>query len=421
MNPELSDNVIDNENVLLKDKLADILPSCDGLSVAVGYFFISGFAEIAPLISNLKNVKILIGGATNAETAEALVGERVQNEIIEKRIDNLKQKSLKSGQEKDTLQSIRDNLETMPQKQKLAEGLDIFHKMMDEGRLKVRVFAGPFLHAKAYLLQHKEEVATGHGEGQVIVGSSNFSLSGLKFSNELNLHSRQGADYNAVNDWFDNRWGRSEEVTPSVLKLISGSWALQEQDPWEFYMQMLFWLNRGDLQGDLDPRVENNGPPLFTYQRESVVQAANRLEAYGGIFVADVVGLGKTYTGSALLSTIRHRWEDVGRPCNPLVIAPPRLVPMWEDFCSKFDINAAVMSSGLLSDEAIFKKYDFRQHQSYRNLILVDEAHNFRNDDTIKYKALERLCWNKPTILLTAMSICCSGMSVSAIAVFALR
>ena len=402
MNPELSDNVIDNENVLLKDKLADILPSCDGLSVAVGYFFISGFAEIAPLISNLKNVKILIGGATNAETAEALVGERVQNEIIEKRIDNLKQKSLKSGQEKDTLQSIRDNLETMPQKQKLAEGLDIFHKMMDEGRLKVRVFAGPFLHAKAYLLQHKEEVATGHGEGQVIVGSSNFSLSGLKFSNELNLHSRQGADYNAVNDWFDNRWGRSEEVTPSVLKLISGSWALQEQDPWEFYMQMLFWLNRGDLQGDLDPRVENNGPPLFTYQRESVVQAANRLEAYGGIFVADVVGLGKTYTGSALLSTIRHRWEDVGRPCNPLVIAPPRLVPMWEDFCSKFDINAAVMSSGLLSDEAIFKKYDFRQHQSYRNLILVDEAHNFRNDDTIKYKALERLCWNKPTILLTA-------------------
>ena len=399
--PSRNDFVIDNEKVFLKDRLGAVLPSCDGLSVAVGYFFISGFAEIAPLISKLKKVRILIGGSTNSQTAEALVGETVQTEIIEKRISKLVQEGHKPGHEKETLENIKDNLETMSHKQKLAEGLGIFQKMMDENRLEVRVFTGPFLHAKAYLLQHNEDNVSAHGEGQVIVGSSNFSLAGLKFSNELNLHSRHSADYSAVMEWFDERWVKSVEVTAGVLKLISNSWALHQQNPWEFYMQMLYWLNRADLQGELDPRVEK-GPPLFQFQRESVVQAANRLEAYGGIFLADVVGLGKTYTGSALLSTIRHRWEDSGRPCNPLVIAPPRLVPMWEDFCSKFDINAAVMSSGLLSDETVFRKYDFRQHQSYRNLILVDEAHNFRNDDTIKYRALERLCWNKPTILLTA-------------------
>ena len=182
MAPSRNDFVIDNEKVFLKDRLGAVLPSCDGLSVAVGYFFISGFAEIAPLISKLKKVRILIGGSTNSQTAEALVGETVQTEIIEKRISKLVQEGHKPGHEKETLENIKDNLETMSHKQKLAEGLGIFQKMMDENRLEVRVFTGPFLHAKAYLLQHNEDNVSAHGEGQVIVGSSNFSLAGLKFS-----------------------------------------------------------------------------------------------------------------------------------------------------------------------------------------------------------------------------------------------
>ncbi len=76
MPPSRNDFVIDNEKVFLKDRLEAVLPSCDGLSVAVGYFFISGFAEIAPLISKLKKARILIGGSTNSQTAEALVGEK---------------------------------------------------------------------------------------------------------------------------------------------------------------------------------------------------------------------------------------------------------------------------------------------------------------------------------------------------------
>ena len=45
-----SDNVIDNENILLKDKLSDILPSCNELSVAVGYLFLAAVTDFTPSI-----------------------------------------------------------------------------------------------------------------------------------------------------------------------------------------------------------------------------------------------------------------------------------------------------------------------------------------------------------------------------------
>jgi hypothetical protein len=367
--------------------------------VAVAYFYLSGFARIAPDLDQLGKVRILMSGRTDVQTAEALVARYVQAESVEAELRRRTAEADRPFQHRGPLNNFREQVETMDQNRSLTAGLATFHRMLNEGRLEIRAFTGPFLHAKAYIMHHRPE-ARGAGEGQVIVGSSNLSLPGMENSLELNLLSRHSSDFSEVNSWFQRRWGESQEITPQVLTLLSNSWAIRQLQPWNLYMQLLYWLNKADLGGEEDLKLP--GRPLFRFQREAVVQAANRLEQYGGVILADVVGLGKTFTGAALLALINRRWEDSGHPCRPLVVAPPRLVKMWRKFCTDFQIDAAVLSSGRLSQEEIFRDDDFNQYRQFRNLILIDESHNFRNYETNKYCALERLCWFKPTVLLTA-------------------
>ena len=56
-------------------------------------------------------------------------------------------------------------------------------------------------------------------------------------------------------------------------------------------------------------------------------------ELYGGVIIADVVGIGNTYVGTALLKYLQ-------RDYRPLIISPPHLLELWERFCAKFEIDA---------------------------------------------------------------------------------
>ena len=74
--------VIDNERVILLDVLKEILPETKRASIAVGYFFISGFAAIMDSIEKIENgsdpnnvIRFLISPTTNRQTAEALLAE----------------------------------------------------------------------------------------------------------------------------------------------------------------------------------------------------------------------------------------------------------------------------------------------------------------------------------------------------------
>ena len=48
-------SIIDNERVILLEQLRDILPDTKRASIAVGYFFISGFAAIMDSISKIES------------------------------------------------------------------------------------------------------------------------------------------------------------------------------------------------------------------------------------------------------------------------------------------------------------------------------------------------------------------------------
>lgn len=103
-----------------------------------------------------------------------------------------------------------------------------------------------------------------------------------------------------------------------------------------------------------------------------------------GAFVADVVGLGKSYIGAAIVKHF-ERTERV----RPLIICPAPLVNMWERYNEVYQLNARVLSIGYLrnGDSDGFSNLlleDVRYKD--RDFILVDESHNLRHSDTQRYQ-----------------------------------
>ena len=99
------------------------------------------------------------------------------------------------------------------------------------------------------------------------------------------------------------------------------------------------------------------------YQEQAVLNAKKTLEEYGGVFISDVVGLGKTYMSALLANQLDGR---------TLVIAPPRLLEKdnpgsWTSVFSDFKIAADFESLGKL-DQIIN-----RGVEKYRN-IFIDEG-----------------------------------------------
>ena len=85
---------------------------------------------------------------------------------------------------------------------------------------------------------------------------------------------------------------------------------------------------------------------LADFQKVAVRQAVQIIRDYGGAFVADVAGLGKSYMGAAV---VKHFTRSAG--ARPVIVCPARLVDMWERYNAVYDLNAQVVSMGLLKED----------------------------------------------------------------------
>ena len=122
------------------------------------------------------------------------------------------------------------------------------------------------------------------------------------------------------------------------------------------------------------------------YQQQAVQQALKKLNEHNGVFLADVVGLGKTFITAQLLQQVKGRI---------LVICPPILKDYWDESLQDFRVPAKVESLGKLGGiiRGGLDRFDY---------IVVDEAHRFRNEATYAYADLLDICRGKKVILVTA-------------------
>ncbi len=367
---EKDKKLLDRFNVLIKDtRLFDVL---------VGYFYTSGFYAVYKSLKTTEKIRILIGINTNKEAIELIQEANSQKQFT------LQFSHAEAKQEFEN--SVVEEMEQSEDNAKVEDGVSKFIEWLKSGKLKIRAYPTENVHAKLYIMTFKEK---DRDRGRVITGSSNFTQAGLRDNLEFNVELKNKNDYDFALQKFNELWGNSVDVSDTYLKTIPKTWLNNTITPYQLYLKYLYEYLKEKINIDQEKISNRYVPHNFMelkYQQDAVSDAKIKLEEYGGVFLADVVGLGKTYMSAMLAQQLDGR---------NLIICPPVLKEYWEDTFSDFRVPADVESLGGL-DKLIRKN-----PEKYKN-IFIDEAHRFRNETNQTYEKLKQICWGKRIILVSA-------------------
>ncbi len=379
----------------LLDRFRKTLNDTRLFDVLVGYFRASGFYQLHESIASIEKTRILIGLGIDNESYQIIDNFQRQAVLDFESHSNTK----KSFQN----QLVHEVEETQEPDNKLEIGVLKFieflqtecvspiedKKLGGNGKkLEIRVFPSKNIHAKIYIGRFAPE---DRDYGFVITGSSNFSYSGLVANREFNVELRQRRDVEFAEQQFNELWSQSVDVSQDFVDAIhQRTWLNNQITPYELYLKLIYEYMQEDI--NLQDSITTFLPDGFMelqYQKQAVIQALKKLEEYNGVFLSDVVGLGKTFIAAQLLQQIHGRI---------LVICPPVLSHYWESSLHDFRVPAKVESLGKLDQIVKFgiDRFDY---------VVVDEAHRFRNENTQSYADLLDICRGKKVILLTATPI----------------
>jgi len=388
-------DIIDNRSERLIEHIQALLQDSARAKFAVGYFFLSGFEAIKDRLAQLTELKLLIGNTSTRETIEQLAEGYQRLDMVSREAERqaLQRRSDRQRATEETAAHLQHSFELMDQTDEAEQIVVTLARLIEEGRVKVRVYTAGRLHAKAYIFDYEGR----HDKGCAIVGSSNLTLHGITHNTELNVIVPGNDNHEELTRWFNGLWDESEDFQEFLLNELRRSWAMNEVRPYDIYMKTLYHLVR-DRLGEVDTaewvELDAEFPPLTDFQRVALNQALRILDRWNGVFVADVVGLGKTYIGAAMLKELKGRYRQRG-----VIVCPAPLVDMWEEFNQRYDLGATVVSMGMLRDGSIDLN---REPYGSREVVLIDESHNFRHTGTQRYGVLQPYVQTRKAILLTA-------------------
>lgn len=388
----MADRLIDNQSLRLADAINQVAPHASHARFAVGYFFLSGFEAVAPALQGLDRVQLLIGSVTNRRTIEELALGYRRRELVEEKLRQERFTDVGAALG-ETAASIRQHLSELQPGERPERTICTLAELIAAGRLEVRVFTQGVLHAKAYIFDYTHPQPNSRGIG--IVGSSNLTESGLAANTELNVQVDDDADvmtgegmHRDLCEWFDKLWASAKPFSEHLLTELQQSWAMAVARPYDVYLKMLFELVRGRLEDDGSTVILPEDILLASYQKVAVQQAIGMVRAHRGAFVADVVGVGKSFVGAAVA---RHFYESERR--RPLVLCPNALEPMWKDYNRRWHLNAEIVPFSRLrerrgdGDGPAGTALDSDAAQDC-GFVLIDESHNLRYADSQRYRVV---------------------------------
>ena len=405
----MTERLIDNQTTRLVEAINAVLPHAQAARFATGYLFVSGLQPIAEGLRQLEHVNLLIGTTTNRDTIEQLALGYRRRELVEEKLRQQRHVNVDRAMG-DTVLAIRQSISEMQPGEREARTISALAELIASGKLDVRVYTRGVLHAKAYIFDYRNPQPNSRGIG--IVGSSNLTEPGLASNTELNVQVDDNADiisgeglHRDLCGWFDQLWNEARPFSPELMTELNESWALSVASPYDVYLKMLFELVRGRLEGDEARLLLPEEIPLAAYQKVAVQQAIRMVNQYGGAFVADVVGVGKSFIGSAVA---RFFYESERR--RPLIVCPRRLKEMWEGYNRRWHLNAEILPMSMLresrsaGDGASSGALDDDRFQDCR-FVLIDESHHFRYSEPQRYQVLSDYLLggtDRKVLLLTA-------------------
>ena len=364
----------------LFDKLKGIalgMANFNRFLAVVGFFRSSGYFKLRKELKDVEEIKILVGiniddifrrhnktmlMLESAEQAKVIYDEEFRQDII--------------------------NARYAPE---VEEGILQMCQDLVDGRLQMKIHSTKNLHAKFYLcLPHNHSE---HTDGWVIMGSSNISDSGLGTTQspryELNVAMKDFDDVDYCHTEFKKLWEEAVPLTIDDIESIKQKTYLGYQPtPYEIYLKVLIDTFGDQVEDDFSVQLPS-GVMELKYQTDAVIQGFQMLMRHNGLFLADVVGLGKTM----IATMIAKRFiEANGRNTSILVVFPPALRDNWEETFKLFGIynKAQFITNGKL-DRVLNGKDRYKSKEEF-DLIIVDEAHGFRNDGSGKYDELQKIC-----------------------------
>ncbi len=367
-------DLVDNGSVSgrqLAEVLAGVLSDCPEptLWVATAYFNLDGFEALGETLERVAELRLLLG---TEQEQEFVLTQRLAQEL--ERYFAL----------------IR------PESQRKVERWAAFlrHEHVQVRRYKPRE-QGRILHGKVYLIQGVPYL------GKLgVVGSSNFTGAGLTTNLELNAVLKQDSATEDLRRWYEQLWADADDYKAELLAMLEQF--TRALSPHEVYIKVIYEAYRDRLASDL---AEEEGKPspiaLADFQRDGYHAAREILEQYGGVLIADSVGLGKTYLALRLLDDYAYQQRKTA-----LVICPAALRDtVWRPALEQHGIPHRIESMEQISREGI----DLDDLSQYA-VIVVDESHNFRNPGANRWRNLFELLRNASPeqtrlILLTATPV----------------
>ena len=347
-------DIIDNRNEKLVHHINRILSSTESARFAVGYFFLSGLTSIAEKLYSVKELRLLIGNTTNRETLEQLAEGYRRLELVAEAVDaeRYPKRTETKRMATETAENIRTSVELMDQTDDGEMLVKTLVRMIEDKKLKVKVYTKGRLHAKAYIFDYGKvfdesgKPVDRHEKGIAVVGSSNLTLSGVTHNTELNVIVQGNSNHTELVRWFDDLWDESQDFDETLMQEMRESWAYAFMRPYDIYMKTIYALVKDRLEGEDDKDIlwdDEITSRLADFQKVAVRQAIQIIRDYGGVFVSDVVGLGKSYIGAAIIKHF-ERTEHA----RPLVLCPAPLVDMWDRYNEVYQLNARILSLGYL-------------------------------------------------------------------------
>ncbi len=133
-------------------------------------------------------------------------------------------------------------------------------------------------------------------------------------------------------------------------------------------------------------------PDLAPHQCAAVTRALSLIGCYGGAILADEVGLGKSFVAASVAAHFQRGGSAVE------MIVPASLTVQWRETLRDFAVEARIITHDALAGDPLVGHGE--------RLIVVDEAHAFRNRHTQRWCALARRSVCARLLLVTATPIC---------------
>ena len=382
--------IVDNsdEDWKVQRYLHDWCRHSKNIDVATGYFEISGLLALNDEWQKVDAIRILMGDEVSQQTKNAFVKafQRIKSQLD-------------------------DSLEAEKLKNDFLTGVPAIVEAIRSGKIRCRVYRKNKFHAKAYITRARDEVIGSFA----LVGSSNLTLPGLTQNVELNVRIG-GTQVGVLQQWYEDYWDEAEDVTDEILRVIERH--IREYSPFEVFAKAMYeLLQRRELTAkDWEQTKSRVYKKLAPYQQKGYHDLLAKSLIHRGAFLCDGVGLGKTFVGLMLIERlVIHEGKNVA-----LFVPKSARKPVWESVLKQY----VPQLFGKFNNLAIFNHTDLLRSGDFSadlesvreraNVIVIDEAHHFRNtgvkgedegDRKSRYWKLYDLAEGKTLFLLTATPV----------------